>query len=431
MNRDPADVDPAADGDPAAWPARTGYAWGLAGTALIGLLLAAYLTAVSLTQRGLPLGCGQGSGCDEVLRSRWSGVAGLPVSAVAIAAYAAALVCALLVCTGRSGLQRTAWFTLTALAGALVSAAVWFVGLQVIVLRAICPWCLAEHAVGLVLAGLVFLARRRMYRPSPALPADETGTSPATAPVPTTRGVALGVIATMILAAVQMLVGGAGSPVARLPAGRNADTGPGPDRQVAVLNGRLIVDVHAAPHIGDPDAPHVLVLLFDYCCPHCRATHGFLAEGLRRYPGQYAIVLLPTPLDSDCNPAVIETEPRFEEACDLARLALAVWTANREAYEEFDRWLFEPERPRTLVEARAQAETLIGPAALRAALSDPAIDARIAADVAAYAESGAQTIPVLLSSRMDSVVGRTETAEELFAILELELGLQMKASAHE
>jgi hypothetical protein len=49
--------------------------------------------------------------------------------------------------------------------------------------------------------------------------------------------------------------------------------------------------------------------------------------------------------------------------------------------------------------------------------------------VAAYDHSGAQTIPVLLSPEMDAVVGRTEPAEELFAILEPELGLQAESDA--
>ncbi|HEX4071534.1 MAG TPA: hypothetical protein VHX68_10200, partial [Planctomycetaceae bacterium] len=43
----------------------------LALLSLVGLGIAAYLLFLSLAKRGLPAGCGQGSGCDEVLNSRW------------------------------------------------------------------------------------------------------------------------------------------------------------------------------------------------------------------------------------------------------------------------------------------------------------------------------------------------------------------------
>jgi len=387
------------------------------GCALAGLLMATYLSLVSLSQRGVPLGCGAGSGCDEVFRSRWSAVAGVPVGIVAGSAYLGVLLGAALLRRGRGpSLQRLAWFGLAALAGGVAAAAVWFVGLQLIVLRAVCPWCVAEHVIGLLLSGLVAFGWKRATRAA-ASRGDKQ-------PIPMKRGVCLGVLGVVILAAAQMLTGGDSPTIARLPGDRNADTGPGPDRQVAVLNGRLSVDVHRLPHLGNPDAPHVLVLLFDYCCPHCRATHGFLAEGLARYPDQYVIVLLPMPLDAECNPFLFETEPRFAEACELAHLALSLWRVDPAVYESFDRWLFEPERPRTFSESLQHAATLVDETALQSALADPAAAAQIEVDITAYANSGAQTIPVLLSPDMDGVVGRTETADELFAILEKELGLK-------
>ena len=51
------------------------------------------------------------------------------------------------------------------------------------------------------------------------------------------------------------------------------------------------------------------------------------------------------------------------------------------------------------------------------------IDSRISADVDAYVKSGTGSIPIVLSPGMDEVVGRPESAEELFEILERELGL--------
>src|SRR5580698_544682 len=59
----------------------------LAFFSLLGCVVAAYLLSVSRAHRHLPAGCGQGSGCDEVLNSRWAQVFGVPVSGPALAVY--------------------------------------------------------------------------------------------------------------------------------------------------------------------------------------------------------------------------------------------------------------------------------------------------------------------------------------------------------
>lgn len=381
--------------------------WAIRLFALLAAAVAAYLLVVSLSQQGLPLGCGQGSGCDEVLRSKWSSLFGVPVGALALAAYLTAFAATFWL---NSPCGATAARLLALIATAVVVSAGWFAALQLFALRAICPWCMADHVLGVSMAAATFwaLAYRRLFG--------------AAAPAVWPAAVA-GVVLAGVVISLQATIG-AGTSVARLPAGQNADTGPGPDRQVAVLNGKLTLDVHELPVLGDPDAPKLIVLLFDYCCPHCRATHGYLLGGMPRYAGQYALVLLPMPLDAKCNPAIDETEPRFKESCELIRVALAVWRTKPEAFPQFDAWLYEPEQPRTVAEAKAAAAKLVGEAALAAALQDPWIESRIAADVKAYGESGVETLPLLLSPGMDGVVGRPESAEELFEILERDLGLK-------
>jgi uncharacterized membrane protein/protein-disulfide isomerase len=374
--------------------------------------VAAYLLFVSLGQRGLPLGCGQGSGCDEVLRSRWSSLFGVPISGFALVAYFAAFLASFAVNTKR---DRAAWNMLYAISVSVLASAIWFVGLQFVVLRAVCPWCMADHLLGVSMAGVILWAGQR------AIARGGSGGNAARR----LRWPALaGLVLAGALIGLQIPFGGSGAPLARLPSGQNADTGPGADRQIAVLDGQLALDVHELPVVGSPDAPKLIVLLFDYCCPHCRATHGYLLDGMRNYPGQYGVVLLPMPLDKQCNPSVDETEPRFRESCDLARVALAIWRAKPSAFLDFDAWLYEPDVPRTLAQAQARAVQMVGQSPLDGALADPWIEQRIAADVAAYSSSGVETIPILLSPGMDSVVGRPGSAEELFAILEQELGLR-------
>jgi hypothetical protein len=224
-----------------------------------------------------------------------------------------------------------------------------------------------------------------------------------------------GIAAAIVLLALLTLFGGHSSPLARLPQDANADTGPGPDRAIAVLQGRLRLLPHELPMIGSADAPKLMVILFDYACPHCRATHQALRPVIESKTA--GLILLPTPLNSDCNPAIEETEPRFRDSCDLARLALAVWRVAPDQFPEFDAWLFAPELPRSAEDARAEAVRRIGQEALSAALDSDWIDERIREDVAAYQQSDAKVLPILLSPGAAAIVGRTDDERELLEVL--------------
>src|SRR5436305_10091796 len=62
---------------------RGGTAAGIRLLILAAAGISAYLLSVSLSG-GTAVGCGPGSACDEVLRSRWAYVLGIPVSALAL-----------------------------------------------------------------------------------------------------------------------------------------------------------------------------------------------------------------------------------------------------------------------------------------------------------------------------------------------------------
>ncbi|MBX3444040.1 MAG: hypothetical protein KF774_16650 [Planctomyces sp.] len=423
--------------------------------ALAAAAISRYLAAVSWAERGLPSGCGAGSGCGEVLKSRWSSLFGVPVGALAFLAY---LALAGLAWRGlRDGppepLVRKA---LVAIAVAIICGALWFVALQLFVLMAICPWCMADHALGIAAGGLALWTALSRSGSATGLattpartagaPADGFDTTLTTAPdggdvfaspesavgaarpqAPLAREfrtpAAVGVAAVLVLIGLQLAFPHR-SPLARLPQDANADTGPGQARAIAVLQGRLQLLPHETPHIGSADADRLIVVMFDYCCPHCREAHEALRElAAEAGPNAPGVLLLPTPLDAKCNPAIEETEPRFAESCELARLALAVWRADRARFDEFDVWLFEPELPRKAAEARREAARLVGEAALEAALVDPWIEERIAADVGAYRDSGVRVLPVLLSPGASAVVGRTEDRRELRDVLRRDFGI--------
>jgi protein-disulfide isomerase len=178
------------------------------------------------------------------------------------------------------------------------------------------------------------------------------------------------------------------------------------------------------PVLGAPTAEFVAVYLYDYTCPHCRKMHAHMEQALARYgEKQLAVMLVPAPLNTDCNPHVAETEEGKQDACKLARLALQVWVADREKFAAFDGWLFEPSEPRTAEEARAQAQQLVGAAALNAAGAQA--EQMLQSGVALYGRAGGGQLPKLFL-RQEIVVGVPETAAKLFEMLEDKLGLQAR-----
>lgn len=418
---------------------------------LFGLLaagVAGYLAFTAWQTRGTPWGCGAGSGCEEVLRSRWSSLFGLPVSVLAVIVDLG-LVWSLLRQVARPAAGRIA----VALSASIIVAALWFISLQAFVLKAYCPWCLVDHALGLTAAACAILSVRRLATPvvaastrrstdddlfddritplrtSPSIdPFGESLVSHATtsrdrSPQGLWKAVTAGASLALLLIILQVSFGKAPASIARLPQDANADTGPGANRAIAVLQGRLPINVHEVPVLGSPEARLLVVVMFDYCCPHCRDTHEALREAISSGdPQSLGVILLPTPLNADCNPAMEETEPRFIDSCELARLALAVWRVEPERFSDFDAWLFAPELPRTAAEARTEAARLVGDARLSQALADPWVDERIAANVTAYRDSEAKVLPILLSPGASAIVGRTDDRNELFQLLEHDFG---------
>ncbi|MGN6546002.1 MAG: vitamin K epoxide reductase family protein, partial [Aureliella sp.] len=127
------------------------------GLSLIALSVSAYLSYVAFTSSKI-LACGGGSvfDCDHVLHSKWSTMLGMPVAAWASSLYLSVLVALLAsvraAVSPQPSLMRTwAWSLVTAAGVSAGIAALWFTGLQVFVLKHLCPWCLTAHACGLTL----------------------------------------------------------------------------------------------------------------------------------------------------------------------------------------------------------------------------------------------------------------------------------------
>jgi len=113
--------------------------------ALVGLLVATYLWLYKIGVIG-ELQCGTG-GCEVVQTSRYADLFGIPVAFYGVAGYAVLFV------LGLAGLQpaRAGDRRLAVLVAALATAGFGFTlyltSLELLVLHAICRWCIASAAI--------------------------------------------------------------------------------------------------------------------------------------------------------------------------------------------------------------------------------------------------------------------------------------------
>ena len=398
------------------WP---WWRWVLTGLSALALALSAYLGWHYLVG-GSVIGCGGGSPCDQVLNSRWSSIAGvLPVSGLAAGAYLAMLVASLFIGPATEApVRRLAWRAMLVLVGAAAGSAVWFTIVQKWFIGSFCPYCMATHITGLLLAALVIWQAPKQFDDgsTDAAPTNPRGQNAASMTAVPRR--VIGRLPAIGLALVGLVLAGimAACQVRFAP--------PAVYRGGESQNNLPAIDPHAVPLVGSPDAPYVVTLLFDYKCPHCQQLHLMLDEAIRRYGGKLAFALCPTPLNTQCNPYIPRDVDEFKDSCELAKVGLAVWVARREAFPAFDRWMFSFEsgdrwHPRSLDAARAKAVELVGQAKFDAALADPWIDRYMQTSIRIYGDTvqnGNNAVPKLVfGSRW--VIPEPNDADDLVSIL--------------
>jgi len=342
------------------------------------------------------VGCGTGSSCDSVLGGRWSTLFGIfPIGGIAAGVYLAFLLAACVVLFSKDdALRDLASKALLLLSGAIIGAAVWFIGLQAFVEREFCKYCMSAHFIGIVCS---LLAASSLLRKTPS------GRS----------WMAAGAGLAALLAVLQVLT----APDSVYQEGRGEEAFP-------------IISPDEAPVVGDPGAEYVIDLLYDYQCSHCRTVHDLLPDVISHFDGRVAFVLCPCPLSPKCNPYVPREETRFEGSCDLARLALAVYELDPGAFAGFDAWLFGAGeaawRPRAVESARERAGSIVGKESLDALLPDPSLSEplRRAADLFGRTSTrGNAGIPRFVFGDQ-WVVPAADTAEDLAKILSEQFGIR-------
>lgn len=419
---------------------------------LIAFGVAGYLAVSSLTN-SQPAGCAPGVGCGEVLSSPWSSLWGLPVSVPGVVVYFSLMLLTFHLSPSQSDQhRRVAWSLFIALAVLAGLAAVWFIYLQLFTIKSICPYCMIDHTCGLLIAALVLysapLGRGEVLedgqRSSFMLTAGQGSSIIAAA------GLAMGlfIVAQVMFPAAthRMLVtpDGNGGPPAKdgsdaVDIGdkavtmKDAATKDGPSKDGAdtvvpstridkpesltllpqtephvfvrlprakVEGGLVRFQRTALPVRGNINAKVMLVCMVDYTCMHCRALHHLFDKAWARYGDDLAFLLVPMPLNPQCNPYIDFADLRHEAACDLARLSLAVWKADATKFAAFDDWLFEPEKARTAAEARTKAEELVGKEPLKAVFDSGWPHEQALKHVRLYDMAGTGRIPKIMFSNI-------------------------------
>jgi len=310
-------------------------------------------------------------------------------------------------------LQRTqpAWrnkvrgFMISA-AVALLSAAAWFICLQVFVVGAICPFCMTAHGCGILIGSLILMNTlketggngRRMAQPAKALYV--LGGLMAVAAMVT--GQVVGRPKTFVV------LSSTNSAVRQTP------------RTLHLHDDAFQVDLRNVPLLGSPAAPYVIVHLFDYSCPHCRALHPILMQAFRTFSNQIAVVSLPMPLATNCNPLLKRPIPAHINACSYARSGLAVWRANSAKLPEFDDWIFAPTRPPPPESVQVEAMRLVGTNEFNRAIDDPWIQKQLSLSISLYATNHARyrkdALPELMIGT-NIIAGVVENVNDLYKVL--------------
>lgn len=363
--------------------------------ALCGLLLNILLLFWKLTDPGLSIaGCG-GGGCNVVLASRWSLVFGMPVVVPGTAVY-------VLLLAGLLGRREAlAAFCYMAVGG----AALWLTFTQVVFLKQFCPWCMAAHAVGLVIASMGLAG----------------GASKA--------GLQAGAAAAFALALGQLYgpVSASHRITAETPARPGSSAGiheRGEGRMVAFDEGRKVFNVSGLPRLGSADAEHVLIEYHDFQCPACRTMGGYLRTLVEKHPRDICVILLPVPLGKGCNSAMRPADRDHPGSCALGRIALAVWKSDPSIYQEIHtRFISDP--PMDEKSALAFVHDRLSLPRLDAALRDPWIDELIRANISDWTalSSSTRQLPKLLIRDKRILHGLPSGEADFIRVMENELGL--------
>ncbi len=417
--------------------------------ALVLLMLAAaistYLAVQSLRAGSVP-GCDEG-GCAVVLGSKWSKAFGVPIGLFGAAAY---LLLAIFGARPFQPAQRGVRLVAHALALLIPGAAAWFVALQLWVVKAFCPWCCTTHGLATAGAVLMLLTWRRDTAAPASAGARRKGASSTKSLLPPVWPAAAGLGAAALagLVVVQALgpepanaravratldaptntapAGSALSSTSNPPVSATAvaapatNTGPASpgSRFLALHDGKFQLDPWELPILGATNAAHFVVMISDYTCKFCRATHGLLGDVREAFAeSELAFLMLPSHHGGD--------------SLAIQELMLATWRLDRAVWQRVadelyhERLQLKPEAVRAALDQQLGAGRLAPALSAQRAWTTNLFGLSRAIAAANKAKTGSGNIPQLVVGR-EIVVGAPEGSGEIFQLLEKSFGLSRK-----
>jgi len=372
-----------------------GLSIGIVVCALAGLGVNLLMFAKHWADFGIA-GCGGGSACDEILESRWSQIFGVPVTAIGAVVYLALIF----------ALTRHGRMLLVPLLGCLAASVLWFVFVQSIFLGKFCPWCMAAHGIGLMTILIGWMLSRLQatsgFAMATTLAFFALSLSQLYGPLPTTHRIDELAESTK-----------QGDPIHSR----------GEGRKVNFDGGKRTYNVSQLPHLGSDRATHVIVEYFDYQCAACLVMRGYLSSLVKKHPAEVCVVLLPVPLESQCNPFLRADQPQHPGSCERAKLALAVWQHQPASFAEFHEVAMSAE---SLGELRNLAEKILGSDRTKAAQREPWSLELISANLADWRalSTSSERLPKLLITGKRILQGLPPSEEEFIRVIEKELRLE-------
>lgn len=448
--------------------------WAIAIASLVALGITTYLVTVALTSSKIA-GCGGGQifDCNDVVNSRWSRWLGIPVSLLALGLYLSVFFATIAGSLSRfSARQRSfAWAFVTFGGLSAGIAAVWFTSLQFFVVKHLCTYCLAAHSCGIIISLILIWTRplgakvmrniamlsfvgigvliggQLAFKPVThqviefEIPADAetTGeifefTPPAVDDSASENEQSSLMRMPLHVATLNPTVWLTGLPAFQ---DQSAKTESQPSkatkperRLIPVQGGSFQLDVKQWPLLGKPDAKYVFIEMFDYTCDHCRRTHAAIVGAKKKLGDDLAVIMLPVPLNTNCNSAITTTGPRMAEACEIAELAIAVWRVAPDKFSAFHEYLMTTPANPTYLESRSKAIEMLGTEKigdqpslaekLEKELSGKTPKQYISQHVTLYKRVGAGTVPKLMFPGT-TIVGEFTSGDALLDVINQQL----------
>ncbi|MFT5122258.1 MAG: putative membrane protein [Candidatus Omnitrophota bacterium] len=181
--------------------------------------------------------------------------------------------------------------------------------------------------------------------------------------------------------------------------------------------GKIHLKVGDVPILGPSNATHVVGLMYDYTYTNSVMMHHMMDLAVDRYDGQLAVVLLPVPLDKDCNDWLLYTKDPHTNSCEYTEMSMLIWRQKPELFHEFEAYITRSIPPPPLHQVDAVVRKLVGETVYNHPFSRDDAYRTLRQNVLLYRKLDLGPLPKLISQKRVAL-GMTPIAEDLFNYLE-------------